>query len=431
MRRFLPELIDGAVAANPCLAVLTPVLGCLRGLLGDGAAATARRALQSAYPAFRASYALVALRGGAPGLAAEEAEALRTLWAAATALKLMAAKLVGGGEAEQPASEPVRQAAARFLEQAVMLLTAEVVPAVAGVSDTPQPVPAANAVAGKAAVVRDAEAALSQLVALLRRRLGEQVPPALAVTAVRSAAGIAQQRPQFVGRLLPPLLALAASDSLQGGAAAGGPAGAAAAASRRRAGQAEGVADVAAALKQGLLAVSRSSAPAVQPWKRKIAAALQALGAGEEGRPAADGRWVAVAQKGMYEDNSAGLWPFGTDCSCLLHHRLFDRAWSLHPPACPTSAQPQSSLHIPLLPLAHGALQAREAAACWCRRPKQAAALEQRAAGTAAACAAGAAVAATRSTAASSCPPPSAPWPRAAGAAGSAAAAAAATAHAT
>ncbi|KAL4443945.1 hypothetical protein ABPG75_011682 [Micractinium tetrahymenae] len=285
VRRFLPELIDGAVAANPCPAVLTPALACLSGLLGDSAAATVRRALQSAYPAFRAAYALVALRGGAPGLAAEEAEALRTLWGAATTLKLAAAALVGGGQAEQPASDAVWQAAARFLEQAVLLLTAEVVPAVVGVSVAPQPVPAANAVAGKAAVVRDAEAALVQLVALLRRRLGEQLSPALASTAVRSAAGIAQQRPQFMGRLLPPLLALAGSDTVREAAAAAGPAAPGPAAA------AEGAAGVAAALKVGLLALSRSSAPAAQPWKKKIAAALQAVGPGETPQQAAaDGR---------------------------------------------------------------------------------------------------------------------------------------------
>lgn len=294
VRRFLPEMIDGAVSANPSPAVLTPALGCLRGLVGDSAAATARRALQSAYPAFRASYALVALRGGAPGLTAEEADALRALWAAATALKLAAAQLVGGGEAQQPASDAVRQAAGRFLEQAVLLLTAEVVPAVAGVSEGPQPVPAANAVAGRAAAVRDAEAALAQLVVLLRRQLGQHLSPALALTAVRSAAGIAQQRPHFAGRLLPPLLALAGSDTLREAAAAGGHAATAAAATRGRAPAAEGAAGVAAALKQGLLAVSRSSAPAVQPWKKKIAAALQALGAGEEAnQPASDGRWAA------------------------------------------------------------------------------------------------------------------------------------------
>ena len=274
VRRFLPEIIDGAVAANPCAPVLATCLACLQHLLGDSSAANARRALQSMYPAFRAAYAVVALHGGD----AAQAAALRALWGAACALKLAVAAVA----AEAGSSDAVRGAAVRFLEQAVLLLTAELVPAVPGISPAPTPLPPGNAVISKAALVRDAEAALAQLVALLKQQLNEQSTAPLVTPAVRAAGGIAQQRPQFIGRLLPPLLALAGCKAVKAaadGAAAGG-------------GAAGGAAAMATALRAALLMLARSAAPAAKPWQKKIAAALEGLGAGAELQPQADGRYA-------------------------------------------------------------------------------------------------------------------------------------------
>jgi hypothetical protein len=275
VKRYLADFIDAALAASPCPPVLQPSLQGLQGLLADGVAATAKRALQSCYPAFRTAYTLVALRGAEAGAA----DALRSLWAAAQALKLA----VAGVAAAPGGNDAVRMAAAKFLEQAVLLLTAEMVPAVAGVSAAPAPLPPGNAVTDKAALVRDAQALLAQLVALLKQRVGEQVSGPVAATAVRAAGGIALQRPQFLGRLLPPLLALANSGAYGVAAAA---AGATDGAGQPAAGAGGGQLAVANALKAALLALARSSQTAAVPWRKKLAAALDALGAADALEPA-------------------------------------------------------------------------------------------------------------------------------------------------
>ena len=278
VKRFLAEFVDAAAATSPHPVVLQHSLACLRGLLADGVVATAKRALQSCYPTFRTAYTLVALHGGTSDREAEEQ--LRTLWGEAQALKAAVA-----ATAAASGNDAVRMAAAKFLEQVVLLLTAELVPAVAQVSAAAAPLAAGNAVTSKVALVRDAEVALVQLVALLKQgawvgqKKGGGISCPLTITAIKAAAGIAQQRPQFMGRLLPPLLALANSYALApvGDAAvavdgqADGSAPAAAA---------NGTQSQAAALRSALVALARSTHPTAQPWKKKIGAALEALGVG-------------------------------------------------------------------------------------------------------------------------------------------------------
>lgn len=206
--------------------------------------------------------------------------------AAAAELKGAAAALAGAAGAH----EGVRQGALRFLEQAALLLTADVVPAVAGVAPAPCPTPAANAVTGgRTAVVREAEALLSQVAALVKQRAGEPgaVPSGVVAAAVRSAGGVVQQRPQFLGRLLPPLLSLANATAAAAGSSGTAPPGGAAAG---------GDDAVAAALKTALAGVARSSQPAARAWHKKVVAALQALGAGDVAAavPAAADRCVGL-----------------------------------------------------------------------------------------------------------------------------------------
>lgn len=270
VKRFLAEFVDAAAAASPTPLVLQHSLACLRGLLADGAAASAKRALQSCYTTFRAAYTLVALRGSSG-----DTQPLQALWTEALALKATVAAV-----AAAPGNDAVRMAATRFLEQVVLLLTAELVPAVAGVSAAAAPLAPGNAVTSKAALVRDADAALAQLVALLRQGVGEgglSLP--LASTAIRAAGGVAQQRPQFMGRLLPPLLTLANSAAFAALVPADGQAGVTAAAAAAAAGSSSGPRSGAAdALRNALSALARSSHPSGQPWKKKLGAALEAMG---------------------------------------------------------------------------------------------------------------------------------------------------------
>ena len=272
VRKYLPEFVEGAVQAVPTPGVLGHCLEALRGLLADGSAAVTKRAVLSCYMVFRTSYALVALQSlkHAPA-------AIQQLWQAA--LELKAAVL---GLAAQPGNDGVRLNAAKFLEQAVLLLTAESVPAVAGVSQAAQPLPADNAVFKKAVLVREAEALLARLVALLKLKLGSEVSGPLAITVIKAAGCIAQQRPQFMGRLLPALLTLASSGDY-----------------RADAGADSGVqSSVANALRGSLAAISRSQHPMALAWRKKVADALHALGdAGPVGAasagPQAD-RWDVV-----------------------------------------------------------------------------------------------------------------------------------------
>eukprot|EP00887_Chlorella_sp_A99_P000002 scaffold16.g2.t1 len=303
VRKWLPDFAEAAAAAAPTPATLRACLACLGDLAGDATPAVAKRALASCYVLFRAAYTLLALHGAA--LPAEEAA---PLWVAACELKAGVLALAG-----RAGNEGVRLAAAKFLEQGAMLLTAETVPAVAGVSQAAQPLPPGNPVFTKAALVKEAESLLgqvgsaggveagreerrprmghvarrvqlhvrrplqhawalvpspSQLVAFLKMKLGSgaggsEVPGPLAITAIKAAGTISQQRPQFMGRLLPPLLALATSGEFQPDAG--------------------GVqASIAAALKAALLAVSKCQHPTAVAWRRKLGDALAALGAGGE-----------------------------------------------------------------------------------------------------------------------------------------------------
>ena len=274
VRRFLADFIDAAAAANPAPAVLAAGLSAITGMVGGGGgggAAGAKRALQSAYPLFRAAYTLAALRGAeGSGADADALDALRGVWEAAQGLKSAVAALA----ALPGSSDALRQAALRFVEQTALLLTADVVPAVAGVSSAPQPVPQHNTVTGgRAALVREAEALLGQLTTLLKQRVGDGVSAGVAAAAVRGAGSFAQQRPQFMGRLLPPLLALANSGALK---AAPQPASELAAGGAQQ--HSAGSGAVAAALKAALLSVARSSQPAAKAWQKKVTAALEAMG---------------------------------------------------------------------------------------------------------------------------------------------------------
>lgn len=261
VRKYLPEFVDAAIAAAPSPTVLTPALSGLRGLTGDATPAVAKRALGSCYTSFRAAYVVLALRGASATGA--DWQSLRELWAAARELKAAVLQLIstpGGNDA-------VRLAAAKFLEQAALLLTAESVPAVTGVSPAAAPLPPGNSVFSKADLVKEAEAALAGLVAILRLKLGgPDASGPLAITAIKAAGTLAQQRPQFIGRLLLPLLVLANSGEYKldgsGGVGSGG-----------------GVqSSIAAALKSALAAVSKCQHPTAVPWHRKVADGLRALG---------------------------------------------------------------------------------------------------------------------------------------------------------
>lgn len=77
----------------------------------------------------------------------------------------------------------------------------------------PGPIPATHAVLRKAELVQAADAGVSALVALLKGPTAARLPGPLRIVAVKAAGVLAVQRPSFIGRVLPCLLALAESSS--------------------------------------------------------------------------------------------------------------------------------------------------------------------------------------------------------------------------
>ena len=280
VRRLLPEVVEGAAAAVPTAAVVQQGLQCLERLLDDAVPANAKRAVLACTPMLRAALVLAAQQGGDP----EQAAALRQLWQAGLAVK---ARVLG--LAAEHGNDGVRLAAVKFVEQATLLLTADTLPAVPGLTSGPSPL-ADNPVLARASLVREAEAALAGLVALLKKLVGSSVgavPGPVGVSLVRAAGSVALQRPQFVGKLLPSMLSLANSGAYKVGAAPSLPAVLALRAPEAmqlRASdclQVDAVdsvqSGIASALAAALVALQRSQHATAQTWRKKIGEALRAM----------------------------------------------------------------------------------------------------------------------------------------------------------
>lgn len=182
-------------------------LRCICQFIQDSTTATVKRAIVSAYPAFRATFASIA-KFDAATHDTEYIDVLRTAWNAAEESKNSIISLV----ASKDAAMGIKLAACKFIEQTIMLLTADMVPAVAGISTAPSPLSPTNPIASKAKLVQAAERMIGTLTTLLKSNAEqEDVSSALAVTSIRSAGFIIQQRPQFTAKLLPLLLAAAKS----------------------------------------------------------------------------------------------------------------------------------------------------------------------------------------------------------------------------
>lgn len=137
VRRALAELLGAAAATVPPAPALAAALGALQALLGDASPAVAKRAALAAIGAFRAALARVAADGRPP---APGAAAAAALWDAARGLKARLAAL-----ATEAGPDGVRLAAAKFLETAVLLLSADLPPPAPG-APAPRPLGAGHAV---------------------------------------------------------------------------------------------------------------------------------------------------------------------------------------------------------------------------------------------------------------------------------------------
>ena len=261
VRRALLDFFDAAVQVKPTPATVLYGLQCIEFLLLDSVAATVKRAVISAYPTYRAALALAVVHGSAPTGETQQ------MWQAATALKTAVVSMATG---DAPNSG-VKLSACKFVEQAGMLLTADVVPAVPGVLPAPRALPTDNLLISKVQLVKEGEALVGAVNTLLKSTTEQEVAAPVAMTCIRAAMTFVQQRPQFMGRIMPTLLSLARSSaSGQTGVSPEGGNGHV---------PLEQTSPASAALKAALSAALDSTHPMAQAWKKKVTEALTALGA--------------------------------------------------------------------------------------------------------------------------------------------------------
>lgn len=281
VRRTLLEFFDAAMQTAPIVATLTSGMQCIQILLQDPVAATVKRAVISAYPTFRASLALTLVQGSPSSAAiaagSEDESALKEMWETGLALKESVVSLA----LEPTSNSSVKLSACKFIEQAAMLLTADIVPAVPALLPAPRAFPSDNTIVSKSDLVRTGEALVGALNILLKAATntdGQQdIAGPLAITCIRAAMNLVQQRPQFLGRLLPTLLALSKNSSFalqQKEPADGGEEPSAAAAGTPPVPSPA----VVSALKAALLAAWNSTHAMAKAWKNKVGDALKALG---------------------------------------------------------------------------------------------------------------------------------------------------------
>ncbi len=272
VRRTLLDFFDAAMQAAPTAATITSGMQCIQSLLQDSVAATVKRAVISAYPTFRAALAITLIQGSpsngraAPGT--QDEDSIKQMWTTGLTLKDSVVSLA----IEPTSNSAVKLSACKFIEQAAMLLTAEIVPAVPAVLPAPRPFPSDNIIVSKADLVRAGEALVGALNTLLKAATtatvgGQQeIAGPLAITCIRAAMNLVQQRPQFFGKILPTLLALSKNSSF--------------APQKSGEGGAAGVSSpaVVAALKAALLAAWNSTHAMAKAWKNKVGDALTTLG---------------------------------------------------------------------------------------------------------------------------------------------------------
>ncbi|DBB00785.1 TPA: hypothetical protein ACH3X1_000717 [Trebouxia sp. C0004] len=256
VRKFLPEFLEACPPAALQPASLLLVLQCLQGLLQDSVPAVVKAAVMASSSLFRTALAVVAGQSQTQ----QGAQAVTSLWQNAGTLRNSICSFAGNHKVPG-----VRLNATKFMEQVVLTFTAENVPVLSPGAKhiRQQPMQSLHGILTSATLMREAETHLGQLVNMLRAPGVATLPGAVAIVAVKAAGSIAQQRPFFMNKVLPVLIALGSAQ--EAGPSTGG---------------------VQKSVKTGvanaLLAMLRCTAAEAVPWRRKIVDALKALGAGTQ-----------------------------------------------------------------------------------------------------------------------------------------------------
>ncbi|DBA78475.1 TPA: hypothetical protein ACH3X2_007965 [Trebouxia sp. C0005] len=256
VRKFLPEFLEACPPAALQVSSLLLVLQCLQGLLQDSVPAVIKAAVMASSSLFRTALAVVAGQGQSQ----QGAQAVTSLWQNASTLRNNICSFAGNHKVPG-----VRLNATKFMEQVVLTFTAENVPVLSpGATHMRQQLTQSlHGILTPATLMREADTHLGQLVNMLRAPGVATLPGAVAIVAVKAAGSIAQQRPFFMNKILPVLIALGSAQ--EAGPSTGG---------------------VQKSVKTGvanaLLAMLKCTAAEAAPWRRKIVDALKSLGAGTQ-----------------------------------------------------------------------------------------------------------------------------------------------------
>jgi hypothetical protein len=195
VRKSLLDLCDAVVQIRATATILQLVLSCTLHFLRDTTSNTVKRAIVSAYPAYRAALVIVTDDGE------EEKTELTKLWEIATAVKN---EVVGLSDST---TTGVRLSAGKFLEQAILLLTAEELPRISGLGVQPKRIPTQGDVISKSGLIDEADVLLGKLLSLIKM-IGTENMNTSATMWIRTCMTLIQQRPQFLGRILSQILGL-------------------------------------------------------------------------------------------------------------------------------------------------------------------------------------------------------------------------------
>lgn len=269
VKRFLLEFLVAAIDVAPKASILIAGLQCIGLLLNEQGIPTVKRALSSAYPIFRASFVLVAVNG------TQHSEELIELWQGALGLKNAIVSIFKASDG----SEVIKLSCCRFIEQAAMLLSADVVPKLSGISSSPIVFPGENKIASRASIIQEGEGLIVTLSALIKDALiddADKVSGEVTAAALKSVTLILHQRPTFSGRILPLLLNLAKSEKFK---------------------SLDKNEHLRKILVSGLQVASKSTHPMMMPWRKKLEAALSAMGENGIAKQSKDSENLRLAKR--------------------------------------------------------------------------------------------------------------------------------------
>lgn len=258
VRKFLPEFLETCPSAALPPPSLSLVLQCLQGLLQDSVPAVVKATIMASSNLFRTALAVVVGQGQSQHGSKE----VTSVWHIASSLRNSICSFAADHKVPG-----VRLNATKFLEQTVLMFTADVVPVLTPGNQSlrPQPMSGVCGILTPSALMREAEVHLGQLTSMLRSPGVASLPGTVAIVAVKAAHSIALHRPFFISKVLPVLLGLGTAQEADSVSATGGV-----------------QKSVRTGVASALLAMLKCTAPEAVPWRKRIVEALKNLGAGTQ-----------------------------------------------------------------------------------------------------------------------------------------------------